>query len=326
MTDVAPPPPPTSMAVRRKFLMMVSYYGRGYVGWQRQAITSKTPPGQPQLVSIQDVVEAAVTSQFRPHEHVNVASVSRTDSGTNALQQYCTFVLPEGHPCTSEMLVALNAALPDSIRAQSLVLLDAVDARRRTKSTRKKYVYYIEQGPRPNPSTLHTAWFIGKPLNLAAMREALGLITGTHDFRAFSQGLQKHEFVDLNTTRTLLDCHVVVRRSVDFSLDVSKAGSGDVVSPDPAPGGTDNFIVCIEITGTGFLRHMVRRIVGTLRPIGEGTRPPSFMLDVLQGRAEPGPSVPSRGLWLHQSWMGRHTNVSPLATTDAADVGDEDDT
>ncbi|RHZ30788.1 hypothetical protein DYB26_015823, partial [Aphanomyces astaci] len=200
----------------------------------------------------------------------------------------------------------------------------------------------------PNPSTLHTAWFIGKPLNLAAMREALGLITGTHDFRAFSQGLQKHEFVDLNTTRTLLDCHVVVRRvnggggvcvpwavdwmlrmpsrSVDFSLDVSKAGSGDVVSPDPAPGGTDNFIVCIEITGTGFLRHMVRRIVGTLRPIGEGTRPPSFMLDVLQGRAEPGPSVPSRGLWLHQSWMGRHTNVSPLATTDAAHDGDEDDT
>ncbi|RHX98295.1 hypothetical protein DYB36_010979 [Aphanomyces astaci] len=108
----------------------------------------------------------------------------------------------------------MHSRLPDSIRAQSLVLLDAVDARRRTKSTRKKYVYYIEQGPRPNPSTLHTAWFIGKPLNLAAMREALGLITGTHDFRAFSQGLQKHEFVDLNTTRTLLDCHVVVRRYV----------------------------------------------------------------------------------------------------------------
>ncbi|ETV98478.1 tRNA pseudouridine(38-40) synthase, variant 3 [Aphanomyces invadans] len=220
------------------------------------------------------------------------------------IQQYCTFVLSEPHPPPSEMLVAINAALPESVRAQSLVLLNDVDARRRTKSIRKKYVYYIEQGPRPSTTTLHTAWFVGKPLNLAAMREALGYITGTHDFRAFSQGLQKHEFADLNTTRTLLDCQVVARRSVDFSLDLATAGTGDVVTPDPSPGCADNFMVCIEITGTGFLRHMVRRIVGTLRPIGEGRLPPSVMLDVLAGRREPGPSVPSRGLWLHQSWMG----------------------
>ncbi|CAK4748194.1 unnamed protein product [Aphanomyces euteiches] len=302
---------------RIKFLMMVSYYGRGFVGWQRQMCKSKD--GQ-QHVSVQEVIEGAVTSLFRPHEHVNVTSVSRTDSGTHALQQYCTFVLESGDKTgsTNDMLEALNAALPNTIRAQTLSVMDPLAARRRTKSKCKKYVYYIEQGPRPSQDALHYSWFIGKHLSLPAIRQALNYITGTHDFRSFSMGLQKDAFVDFNTTRTIMACNVVPRRNVDFSLDLKLAGSGDVID-DPIDK-SSNYFVCIEITGNGFLRHMVRRIIGTLRPIGEGRLPPESMLEVLHGRREPGPSVPSRGLWLHQSWM---TQDTPSEDSDSSNDDDQ---
>jgi tRNA pseudouridine(38-40) synthase len=61
--------------------------------------------------------------------------------------------------------------------------------------------------------------------------------------------------------------------------------------------------VCIELVANGFLRHMVRRIIGTLRPIGEGTQPPSRMQQVLAGEVQPGPSAPTKALWLHRTWL-----------------------
>ncbi|KAF0693904.1 Aste57867_15178 [Aphanomyces stellatus] len=315
-SSVEPPAvlPQQPLDTRMKFLLMVSYYGRGYVGWQRQSARDSE-----RLVSVQDVMEAAVSSQFFRNEKINVTSVSRTDSGTNALQQYCTFVLDRRAVpwTTDEMRTLLNAVLPESIRVQTLVVLDPVVARRRTKSTCKKYIYYIEQGPRPSAASMHTAWFIGKHLNLPAMRAALALVTGTFDFRVFSQGLQKDIFAGLNTTRTILEARVVARRSVDFSLDVAVAGTG--VEIDDPEDTTQSFYVCVEITGNGFLRHMVRRIMGTLRPIGEGRLPPEVMLEVLAGRQEPGPSVPSRGLWLHQSWMTQSAFDAESA------VGEDDD-
>jgi tRNA pseudouridine38-40 synthase len=61
--------------------------------------------------------------------------------------------------------------------------------------------------------------------------------------------------------------------------------------------------VCIELVATGFLRHMVRRIIGTARPIAEGTFPASRVKQVLSGELECGPSAPSKGLWLHRTWL-----------------------
>ncbi|OQR94351.1 tRNA pseudouridine synthase A [Achlya hypogyna] len=287
------------MAAPTKFIMMVSYYGTGFVGWQRQAASAT---GGKLMLSVQDVIEDAVTSIFRPHERVNVTSVSRTDANTHALQQYCTFVVDVPSPNTTDILAQINAALPKTVLAQSLAVVDPSIVKYRTKSKLKKYVYYIQQGQRPVHETSPYSWFIGKKLDLDKLRQALALITGTHDFRTFSQGLQKESFADLNTLRTITECKVVPRRKVDFSLDLALAGTGPILETDPA-NLDENFIVCIEITGNGFLRHMVRRIVGTLRSVGEGRSGPELMTQVLRGEVEPGPSVPARGLWLHRSWM-----------------------
>ncbi|KAH9097713.1 hypothetical protein Ae201684P_001189 [Aphanomyces euteiches] len=279
---------------RIKFLMMVSYYGRGFVGWQRQMCKSKD--GQ-QHVSVQEVIEGATRARMHCS---SIARLSWSRVTRRGQRTICWRL----------------SILPNTIRAQTLSVMDPLAARRRTKSKCKKYVYYIEQGPRPSQDALHYSWFIGKHLSLPAIRQALNYITGTHDFRSFSMGLQKDAFVDFNTTRTIMACNVVP--NVDFSLDLKLAGSGDVID-DPIDK-SSNYFVCIEITGNGFLRHMVRRIIGTLRPIGEGRLPPESMLEVLHGRREPGPSVPSRGLWLHQSWM---TQDTPSEDSDSSNDDDQ---
>lgn len=128
-----------------------------------------------------------------------------------------------------------------------------------------------------------------------------------------------------------------MNRNVNFSLDPQVCGSGEVIDvadmyKDPpsnataeihnsdgtkavatgdhkkrkieqAKGGAPVHFVCIELVANGFLRHMVRRIIGTLRPIGEGTQPPSRMQQVLAGEVQPGPSAPTKALWLHRTWL-----------------------
>lgn len=115
-----------------------------------------------------------------------------------------------------------------------------------------------------------------------------------------------------------------------FSLDPSTCGTGEEVDPaaiderynietsvavpsndhkkrkvERPSGQSENpvYFLCVELIANGFLRHMVRRIIGTLRPIGEGTYPVSRVQDVLDGSTEPGPSAPTKGLWLHRTWL-----------------------
>ncbi|GMF21789.1 unnamed protein product [Phytophthora fragariaefolia] len=128
-----------------------------------------------------------------------------------------------------------------------------------------------------------------------------------------------------------------VNRNVNFSLDPQVCGSGDIIDAEDmyrgppsnaseeilnsydskavtagehkkrkveqAKGGAPVHFVCIELVANGFLRHMVRRIIGTLRPISEGTQPPSRMQQVLEGAVQPGPSAPTKALWLHRTWL-----------------------
>ena len=120
-----------------------------------------------------------------------------------------------------------------------------------------------------------------------------------------------------------------------FSLDPNVCGSGEIVDPADMyqdasrnnltetlrlddreaaagehkkqkagqAGNAPVHFVCIELVANGFLRHMVRRIIGTLRPIGEGTQPPSRMQHVLANEALPGPSAPAKALWLYRTWL-----------------------
>ncbi|DBA00380.1 TPA: LOW QUALITY PROTEIN: hypothetical protein N0F65_000565, partial [Lagenidium giganteum] len=334
----------TSASVWR-YCMHIAYFGKGFVGWQRQ---SDKPTGG--LVSVQEVVEEAVTEVLKAPSRVNVTCVSRTDAGTNALYQYGIIRVNKPLEMTvSEFRKAvndrtrfdwqlahrswLNAAhlhcrLPENVIVHSVGPLSDSIVPSRIRSFRKKYIYYIQQGQRPNLNLDKFSWFIGKRVYPERLRQALSFLEGTHDFRAFSQGLQKPEFAEISTVRTLVSAKVRVRKNVNFSLDIGTSGSGEIVEDEASlaeyhvrkaavnvEGNAQKkrkvesdqeypvYFICIELIANGFLRHMVRRILGTIRPIGEGTYPPERMKQVLDGAIPPGPSAPTKGLWLHRTWL-----------------------
>lgn len=221
---------------------------------------------------------------------------------------------------------------PDNVVLHEIKALDASMGPRRIKSFYKKYIYYIQQGARPDLEQSKFSWFLGRKVDPQRLRDALEHIVGTHDFRPLSQGLQKAAFAERSTVRTLLSAKVRVRKSVKFTLDPAICGSGEIVDDELAffqqleddrrtaaasatPESREQkkrridkpsspvYYICIELVANGFLRHMVRRILGTLRPIGEGAYLPIRMKQVLDGEIEPGPSAPSKGLWLHRTWL-----------------------
>jgi tRNA pseudouridine38-40 synthase len=155
---------------------------------------------------------------------------------------------------------------------------------------KKQYGYYFQQGPAAVPHLNPYSWWIKKPLDVAAMNAALEHLKGEHDFKPF-QGAGSKPM--LTTVRTILEAEVV-------------ALANEGAFPLPFAG---NRTVRIRVVGTGFLKHMVRGIAGTLLEVGTGKRPASDMAEILrrQDRSFVGPTASAQGLWMERVW---YENVS----------------
>ena len=217
-------------------------------------------------ISIQGLVEDAL-ARF-DGAPVTVHGAGRTDAGVHALGQVASAQIKASHP-PDVIARALNASLPPEVRVTSVE--DAADEFHARFSARAKtYRYVIRNGPMASPFERAYVWHIQDALNRDAMREAAAVLVGTHDFGAFrSVGGEVR-----TTIRTITE-------------------SGFTRQVDPG-------LLTYEITGDGFLRHMVRALVGTLVAIGRGQRPASSMAELLAGanRAEAGPTAPPQGLFL----------------------------
>jgi tRNA pseudouridine38-40 synthase len=252
----------------RTIKLLLAYDGTEFVGWQRQ------PTG----VSIQAVLEDALSRiEGGP---VTLAGAGRTDAGVHAAGQVASarVMLTLDGPALRR---ALNAVLPRTLRVLDVEERpDGFHARFSAHS--KTYEYRIVNGPVASPFTHRFAWHVPYRLEVARMQEAARLLEGTHDFSAFrSTGADVH-----TTVRTML-------RSV-FEC---RAARGDGLVDIALPDGT---LLVYEVTGTGFLRHMVRAIVGTLVEIGAGRMAPADLRALLdRGRRHAaGPTAPAAGLCL----------------------------
>jgi tRNA pseudouridine38-40 synthase len=222
---------------------------------------------QPNGVSIQGLLEDALA----PLEGAPVAvhGAGRTDAGVHALAQVASATLTTRHDSPT-LFRALNAVLPDDVRVLA-VEEAAPDFHARFSAVAKTYEYRIVNAPIVSAFGYRFAWHIPQPLDVAAMREAAARLTGRHDFAAF-QGAGS---AVASTERTV--------ERVEWEDG----------------GGIDRPLV-LRITGDGFLRHMVRNIVGTLVEIGVGRWEAGRMPALLEGRdrAQAGPTAPPRGLFL----------------------------
>lgn len=219
---------------------------------------------QPSGLSIQSVLEDALTDL--DGREVSVIGAGRTDAGVHARGQVATVTLAR-QIATDALIRATNIRLPGSVRIiEAAEVGDDFHARFHART--KRYRYRIWNADVLSPFERPYAWHVPMPLDAAAMAEAAATLTGTHDFAAF-QGTGSDT---LTTTRTITVSRVVAAEE----------------------------LVCYDAAGEGFLRHMVRNIVGSLVEVGRGHRPPAWIAEVLasRDRSRAGPTAPPQGLFL----------------------------
>ena len=263
---------------RRTLKFTIAYDGTNYAGWQRQANAQ----------TIQQVLEDEITAIVGVHNPLNAAG--RTDAGVHAAAQVASITID--HPISVEELArALNARLKSGeIRIRSIEeMFDRFDARIYAKS--KTYRYAIWNGAHPSPFFRHVVWHVPARLDLDRMVEATKAVVGEHDFAAF-QGRSSDV---LTTTRTVLSAELV---EMNIHTDQPIA-----LSPlEPGAPYSDGRLLRFEISGTGFLRHMVRIMVGTLIDIGRGQMEVEEMAAIINSRdrRRAGQTAPPHGLMLWQ--------------------------
>jgi tRNA pseudouridine38-40 synthase len=218
-------------------------------------------------------VQAELEAALAPIEgsDVNVAGAGRTDAGVHALGQVASFTLTSAIGAAG-LVQALNARLPEDVR-----VLSAEEAPQgfhaRFSARSKVYRYRISNTRVMSPFQRRFAWHISRALDLNAMQQAARELLGEHDFSSFQAKGGK-----VTTTARI----------------VTRSGWTE----EPLPGG--GRLLAYEIGGTGFLKYMVRNVIGTLIEVGDGRRTPASIGDLLlaRNRAAAGPTAPPTGLYL----------------------------
>jgi tRNA pseudouridine38-40 synthase len=216
-------------------------------------------------VSVQQLIEEAL-APLSGGVPPTVVGAGRTDAGVHALGQVATVNLDTDVPA-SGIQRAINVRLPADIRA-----IGAVDAppgfHARYHARAKTYRYRMATTSVLSPFDRWFVWHAPEPRDVGAMRVAARALVGRHDFASFqARGAAVRE-----TVRTI------------HRLDVTERG-GEIV---------------FDVEADGFLRHMVRAIVGTLADVGAGLRPPEAMPAVIAAcdRQAAGQTAPASGLTL----------------------------
>lgn len=199
-------------------------------------------------------------------KNVQVQGSGRTDAGVHALGQVANVRLSV-EKTIPEILEYVNQYLPEDI---GVIEMKEASERfhARLSAVKKTYCYRIYNSNLPNVFERKWMCQIEEPLDVAAMEEGAQYLEGTHDFSAFCRHVQKKK----STVRTI------------FKLQVVKKGKE----------------IDILVTGNGFLHNMVRIIAGTLVEIGQGSRKPLEIVELLEGgvRAKSGITMPAKGLIL----------------------------
>jgi tRNA pseudouridine38-40 synthase len=215
--------------------------------------------------TVQETIENALAVMTR--EKVIVIGSGRTDAGVHALGQVAGFKTRSRLDATV-FLNGLNSLLPDDVAVRACdPMPDTFHARFDVKS--KRYRYHILNRPIALAVGRQFVWHIRKPLDTAAMTDAASILLGTHDFKAFEGTGSPRD----HAIRTVTDSTIRV------------TGDGNLT---------------YDIQANGFLRFMVRNIVGTLVDVGLGKIDKQDLRAILQSkdRTRAGATAPPQGLFL----------------------------
>ena len=199
-------------------------------------------------------------------QEIEVIGSGRTDAGVHAYGQVANFHVPN-HFKAQEILEYLNHYLPMDI---AVLDIEEVDERfhSRYQATSKTYAYRIHTSTIPNVFERKYMYTYTDALDVNRMRKAAELMLGTHDFAAFCGNKKMKK----STVRTVTDIMIEEKENE----------------------------IQISYTGDGFLQQMIRIMTGTLIEVGNGTRVPEDIPQILgsKTRENAGYTVPAEGLSL----------------------------
>ena len=221
---------------------------------------------QPGLPTIQGFLQE--TAKRISGEEVRITGAGRTDAGVHALGQVANFWTAKDLACESWQR-AFNGLLPPDIVVRSVEIApEGFDARR--SATHKTYRYAILNAIHPSALDRHCLLHIPDRLDVASMADAVASLIGEHDFSAFRAA-------DGNSPNSVRRVYEASFLTQDHRLD---------------------FVV----TANGFLKHMIRIVVGTLLDVGRGRLTPGAFREILQSkdRQRAGRTAPAHGLCLMQ--------------------------
>ena len=222
---------------------------------------------QPSVKTVQGEMEK-VLRRINSNKSVTLSASGRTDAGVHALNQKAHFDLNKELDIYA-LQNSINKLLPKDIYVKSVEKVsDDFHARFNVKA--KEYIYKINMGEY-NPIEKDYVYQYNKKLDVADMERAMKYLEGTHDFKSFTKAEEKYD----DTIRTIIQTKLV--RSMK-----------------------DPFNITLCFFGTGFLRYMVRNIVGVLIEIGEGKRKSEDIIDIMEAkdRTASGKTANPEGLYL----------------------------
>ncbi|MGO8881982.1 MAG: tRNA pseudouridine(38-40) synthase TruA [Desulfomonilaceae bacterium] len=221
---------------------------------------------QPNAVTIQGEIEKALEKLF--HTRIPVYGAGRTDSGVHAHGQVMHIVVSWNHP-SENLKRALNTLLPDDICIKDVSEVRD-DFHARHSAISKTYRYQIFNHRLRSPLKRLYSWQVSQKLNLDELQAASNILLGVHDFATFGTATSGTP----STTREIFE---------------AKWHDGK---------GSPN--LTFTISGSGFLRFMVRSLVGTLVRVGSCKISVQDFGAILESRdrSKSGPAAPSQGLSL----------------------------
>jgi tRNA pseudouridine38-40 synthase len=223
---------------------------------------------QPGLETIQGALERVILEiEGQP---VPVAGSGRTDAGVHALAQVAAFTIENPIP-VSNLARAMNRLLPRDIRV-TRAEETRLDFHPRFEATAKTYEYRIFRAEICPPFERRYVYHHPYPLRIEEMIAVAPLLEGEHDFTAFAASDDRDELPGNSKVRAIF-CSRLAQE------------------PDR---------LIYRVTGSGFLKHMVRNIVGVLLEAGKGNVDRAGVLARLlpDCAIPPGPTAPARGLFL----------------------------
>ena len=220
---------------------------------------------QPNLLTIQSTIEEVLT-KINSNNKVTIHASGRTDSGVHAINQKAHFDL-EKKVEVDKLKHSLNSLLPKDIYVKDIKEVNS-DFHARFNVVKKEYIYKINIGEY-NPIEVNYVLQYNQNLDINKMKQALKLLEGEHDFSSFTKIQDEKE----SYVRTIYKTELILEKN----------------------------IITIKFIGNGFLRYMVRNMVGLLIEVGENKKEVNEVLRLfeLKDRKEAGITASPNGLYLN---------------------------